>query len=77
MRVKQRKEHALKYKLVTTGNFAFLFLSDIKLHNLQWSVTACLIAEYQSYHPASHERLENKYFDMSNNQRRFWDPCNI
>ena len=35
MRIKQRKEHALKYKSATTGNFAFLFLSDIKSHNLQ------------------------------------------
>ena len=33
------------------------FLSDITSHRLQWSITGYLIAEWQSYHFASYERL--------------------
>ena len=71
MHVKRWKEHALKYKSAATGNFASLFFYQIESHNLQWSITAYLIAEYQRYGFASCERLVNKYFDMNNNQRRF------
>ena len=71
MHAKRWKEHALKYKSATTGNFTSFFLSDIKSHNLQWSIRAYLIGDYQSYCLASYERLVNKYFDMNNNQRCF------
>ena len=33
------------------------FLSDITSHRLQWSITGYLIAQWQSYHFASYERL--------------------
>ena len=62
MDIKRWKEHALKYKSATTGNFAAPFLSDFKSHNLQWSITAYPIAEYQSYHLTSCKWLINKYF---------------